>query len=86
MVTSEKRIDALLRQRTAARRARQLWWALTAVWAVLVGWIVWGIVGSMTENDLVTWLAYGVPLALLVIGSLIASLRVRRVDDAITRA
>jgi len=82
MAKSEARTQALLRQRSAHRRAMQLWIALTVIWGVVVGWVAFGFVNSVTDDaDVpVAWLVYVVPLVILAVGSLVAVLRVRRTD------
>jgi cytochrome bd-type quinol oxidase subunit 2 len=79
---TEARTQALLRERSARRRAMQLWIALTVIWGVVVGWVAFGFVNSVTDDTDVpfAWLVYAVPLAVLVVGSLLAVLRVRRTD------
>ena len=76
------RTQALLRERSARRRAMQVWLALTVIWGVVVGWVVFGFVNSVTDDADVpfAWLVYAVPLVVLGAGSLLAVLRWRRTD------
>lgn len=83
---NEAHVEALLRQRTADRRHRQVWAALAVIWGVVLGWIVWGIVGSQTEDDLAAWLVYLVPLAVLASGTVVAHVQVRETEQRLTAA
>ena len=79
---NERQIQATLRERDRAKRAMQLWVALLVIWAVVVGWIVWGIVNSI-DGDQVSvwaWLAYGVPTLVLGVAAFAAWSRWRRTD------
>ena len=81
-MTKEARVQATLRERDRAKRSMQVRVALLVVWAVVVGWIVWGIVNAV-DGDQVSvwaWLAYLVPTALLGIGAVAAWSRWRRTD------
>lgn len=82
MPKQEARTQALLRDRQAAKRRLQLWLALTAIWGVVLGWAAWGLIGMLADDsDAVAWATYAIPLAVLAIGSLVAWLRVRRIDS-----
>ena len=75
------RTQELLRERDAARRARQLWLAGLVIWGAVVGWAAWGLVGMLADDsDLVAWLAYVIPLVVLAVGSATAWARVSRID------
>jgi cytochrome bd-type quinol oxidase subunit 2 len=80
MVKSGARTQALLRQKSRQRRALQVWIALTVIWGVVLGWVVFGIVNSVTDDADVplAWWVYAVPLVALAVGTLIAYLRLRR--------
>ena len=87
MVKHERRTQELLRERDRSKRAMQLWVALLVIWAVIVGWIVWGIVNAV-DGDSVSvwaWLAYGVPTAVLAAGSLLARRRWRNTDQELRK-
>lgn len=80
MVKSGARTQALLRQQSRQKRALQVWIALTVIWGVVLGWVVFGIVNSVTDDGdvpLAGWI-YAVPLAALAVGTLVAYLRLRR--------
>lgn len=80
MVKSGARTQALMRQQSRQRRALQVWVALTVIWGVVLGWVVFGIVNSVTADDDVrlAWWVYALPLAALAVGMLVAYLRLRR--------
>ena len=68
MVTEDARSLRLLRERATAKRTAQLWLALTAAWAIVVGWVAWGLVNAVTDDALVVaWLVYLLPLAVLAV-------------------
>ena len=79
---NERQVQATLRERDRAKRAMQLWLALLVIWAVVVGWIVWGIINSI-DGDRVSvwsWLAYVVPTLALGVGAVAWWSRWRRTD------
>jgi hypothetical protein len=79
---NERAIQATLRRRARAKRTLQLWLALLVIWAVVVGWIAWGIVNSI-DGDQVSvwaWLTYLGPTVVLGIGSVVAWSRWRQTD------
>lgn len=80
MVKSGARTQALLRQQSRQKRALQVWVALTVIWGVVLGWVVFGIVNSFTADEDVrlAWWIYAVPLLALAVGTLLAYLRLRR--------
>ena len=85
MVKSQARTQDLLRQQARQRRRLQVWLALTVIWGVVLGWVMFGLVNSVTEDsDLpFAWGAYAVPLIVLGIGSLLAHRRLRRIGDGL---
>lgn len=52
----------LLRRRDALLRSRQVWAAGLVIWAVVLGWVVWGLINALTDDAdlrlvwLVVWL------------------------------
>ena len=83
MVKQEARTQALLRERDAAKRRMQVWIALTIIWGVALGWAAWGLSGMWADSDAVAWLVYAAPLAVLIVGSLVAWSRIGRIDREI---
>lgn len=85
MVKSQARTQELLRQQTRQRRRLQVWIALTVIWGVVLGWVVFGLVNSVTaDSDLpLAWGFYAVPLVVLGVGSLLAHRRLRRIGDGL---
>lgn len=76
----ESREFALLRRRDSLRKRRQLWVAGVVVWGVVVGWVLFGVVNSFTDDVdvrlswLLTWL---VPVAVFVVGTLVTAAQLR---------
>ncbi|MFM1917241.1 MAG: hypothetical protein RJB01_756 [Actinomycetota bacterium] len=76
-------IEALLRERDRLLKRRQLWVAGLVVWAVVVGWVLFGVVNSFTEDAdvritwIITWL---LPVAILLIGSGTTWMQLRKVQ------
>lgn len=76
----EAREFALLRRRDSLRKRRQVWVAGVVVWGVVVGWVLFGVVNSFTDDVdvrlswLLTWLA---PMVVLVAGTLVTSAQLR---------
>lgn len=70
----ESRELALLRRRDALKKRRQLWVAGLVIWGVVVGWVLFGVVNSFTDDVdvrltwLLTWL---LPLAVFGVGTLV---------------
>lgn len=70
----ESRELALLRRRDALKKRRQLWIAGLIIWAVVVGWVLFGVVNSFTDDVdvrltwLLTWL---LPVAVFGVGTLV---------------
>ena len=73
----------LLRQRDSLKRTRQVWVGGLVVWAVVVGWVLFGFLNSFTD-DLNAWLSWLltwlVPVLILGTGSLMTILRLRAVE------
>lgn len=83
------RINDLLRRRDALRKGRQLWLAGLVIWAVVVGWVLFGLVNSITDDldVLLTWgLVWLLPVLVLAGGSLATQLRVRACDRELVEA
>lgn len=83
MPKQNARANDLLRRRDSLQKARQLWIAGLVVWGVVVGWVIFGFVNSVTDDSDVrlTWgLAWLLPVVLLAGGSLVTHLRVRACD------
>jgi L-asparagine transporter-like permease len=79
MAKQEARTQALLRERDARKRSMQIWIGAAVIWGVVLGWVAWGLIGMLfDDSDRIAWLTYLVPLAVLVIGALVAAARVRR--------
>jgi uncharacterized membrane protein YhdT len=85
MVKSGARTQQLLRERATRQRALQVWLGLAIIWAVLLGWVVFAFVGTVTDGSdgRIAWLAYLVPLIVLAIGTLVTYLGVRRTGAAL---
>jgi len=70
----ESRELALLRRREALKKRRQLWVAGLVIWGVVVGWVLFGVVNSFTDDVdvrltwLLTWL---LPVAVFGVGTLV---------------
>lgn len=83
MPKQKARANDLLRRRESLRKARQLWIAGLVIWGVVVGWVIFGFVNSVTDDVdvrltwVVTWL---LPVLVLAAGTLITHLRVRACD------
>ncbi|MFM8514731.1 MAG: hypothetical protein ACKOBJ_00520 [Actinomycetota bacterium] len=79
----ESRELALLRKRDGLRRRRQLWVAGVVVWGVVVGWVLFGIVNSISGDVdvrltwLLTWL---VPVLIFGAGTLVTQAALRRCE------
>jgi hypothetical protein len=77
------RANDLLRRRDSLRKARQLWIAGLVIWGVVVGWVIFGFVNSVTDDVdvrltwMITWL---LPVLVLAAGTLMTHLRVRGCD------
>jgi hypothetical protein len=79
-VNSDSRAYALLRERDSLRRTRQVWLAGLVIWGVVVGWVVWGFINSLTD-DLDLWLVWSLvwllPVLVLLGGTLLTQRRLR---------
>ena len=83
MVKDDARTYDLLRQREAAIKSRQLWAGITIIWAVIIGWVLWGFINAVTDvaESWVVWLvAYLLPVLVLAILTLLRTLRIRSID------
>lgn len=77
------RVNELLRRRDALRKSRQLWLAGLVIWGVVVGWVVFGLVNSITDDldVLPTWLVvWLLPVLVFAGGALVTHLRVKACD------
>ena len=84
MAKQEARTQALLRERDARKRSMQVWIGAAVVWGVVLGWVAWGLIGMLfDDSDRIAWLTYLVPLAILVVGALVAASRVRATSRAL---
>lgn len=86
MPKQNARANELLRRRDRLRRARQLWLAGLVIWGVVVGWVAFGLVNSLTADDAVwrDWvLVWLLPVAVLAIGALVVQLRLREIGTAL---
>ena len=87
MVTEDARSLRLLRDRDAAKRTVQLWLALTAVWAIVVGWVAWGLINAVTDDAIaLAWLVYVLPLIVLAVITTVSYARLRRINEALLSA
>jgi hypothetical protein len=84
----ESRELALLRRRDTLRKRRQLWIAGIIVWGVVVGWVLFGIVNSISGDVdvrltwLLTWL---VPVVVFGLGTLITQTALRSCERDLLR-
>ncbi len=83
MPKQNARANDLLRRRESLRKARQLWIAGLVIWGVVVGWVIFGFINSLTDDlDVrLTWvLVWLLPVLVLAGGTLLTQLRVRSCD------
>ena len=83
------RINDLLRRRDTLRKGRQLWLAGLVIWGVVVGWVLFGLVNSITDDIDVrlTWVVvWLLPVLVLAGGVLLTHLRVRDCDRQLVDA
>lgn len=83
MPKQNARANDLLRRRDSLRKARQLWIAGLVIWGVVVGWVIFGFINSVTDDlDVrLTWvLVWLLPVLVLAGGTLLTQLRVRSCD------
>lgn len=84
MPKQNARANELLRRRDALRRARQVWIGGLVVWGVVVGWVIFGLVNSITDDVDVrlTWvLVWLLPVLVLAGGTLVTQQRLRRCES-----
>jgi small-conductance mechanosensitive channel len=82
-VKDDARTYELLRERDRAKRAIQVWAAGTIIWAVVLGWAIWGFLNGITggNKSLVIWLVvYLVPVAVLAFMTLVQFRRRRGIE------
>lgn len=73
----------LLRRRDALLRTRQLWAAGLVIWAVVLGWVIWGLVNSITDDvdiRLVWAIVWLVPVLVFGAGLLMMQRRLRQCE------
>lgn len=78
------RANELLRSRDTWRRRRQVWLAGLVIWGVVLGWVIFGFVNSLTDDMDVrlTWvLVWLLPVLVLAGGSGVAHRRVRACEQ-----
>ena len=81
MPKQNARANELLRRRDSLKRSRQVWIGGLIVWGVVVGWVLFGFVNSVTDDaDVrITWvLVWLLPVLILAVGTLVTHLRLRR--------
>lgn len=80
---------ALLRRRDALLKRRQLWIAGLVIWAVVVGWVVFGVVNSFADEQDNIWLSWTLtwlaPVAILAVGSIVSIAQVRSCNEQIIK-
>ncbi len=84
----ESRELALLRTRDGLKKRRQLWIAGVIVWGVVVGWVLFGIVNSISGDVDVrlTWvLTWLVPVIIFGAGTLVTQSTLRRCERDLVR-
>lgn len=89
MAKNNSRAYELLRRRNSLKRTRQVWVACLVIWGVVLGWVLWGFVNSITDNldVLLGWvLIWLLPVLLLAVGSLVTHLRLRSCEADLLRA
>jgi hypothetical protein len=66
MVKENARTSELMRRRARQRRSTQLWLGVTVAWAGLIGWVLWGVVNTLTDSSMPVWvLVYLLPVLVL---------------------
>ncbi|MCX6434401.1 MAG: hypothetical protein NTX29_17095 [Actinobacteria bacterium] len=86
MVKDDARTYDLLRQRDVQKRSRQVWAGITVIWAVVLGWVLWGFINALTDvaDSWVVWLVvYLLPVLALAIVTLLRTTRIRSIDAQI---
>lgn len=79
----------LLRQRDSLLRTRQVWAAGLVIWAVVLGWVIWGLINALTEDaDLrLAWVAvWLLPVLILAAGLLVTRSRLRECQARLLEA
>ena len=80
MSKENSRAYALERQRDSIKRTRQVWVGLLVIWAVVVGWVIFGFVNSFTDggNARLSWaLTWFLPVAILAVGAIVTQMRLK---------
>jgi hypothetical protein len=79
----------LLRRRDSLLRTRQVWAAGLVIWAVVLGWVIWGLINALTEDaDLrLVWVAvWLLPVLILAAGLLVTRSRLRECQARLLEA
>jgi len=80
---------ALLRRRDSLSKRRQLWVAGLVIWAVVVGWVLFGVVNSFADEEDNIWLSWALtwlaPVVILAAGSLASVFQLRACNEEIVR-
>jgi hypothetical protein len=79
----------LLRERDRLLRTRQIWVAALVIWAVVLGWVIWGFINALTDavDMRLAWvLVWLVPVLVLAAGVLVTRSRLRTCQAALLRA
>lgn len=79
---------ALERKRDRLLRTRQLWAAGLVIWAVVIGWVIWGFINALTDAAdmrLVWLLGWLVPVLVLGAGLWVTHRRLRRCEVELRR-
>jgi uncharacterized membrane protein YhdT len=85
-VKDDARSYELLRERDRTKRSIQVWAACTIIWAVILGWAIWGFLNGVTGGDssLPIWLVvYLIPVAILAGMTIVKVLGLRRIEAAL---
>ena len=86
MVSESARTLELLRQRDRQKRTLQVWIGLVVVWGVVVGWVAYFVIRSITTTSagaLIAWITYFGPLGIFAIGAYLHWYRLRTLDTEI---
>jgi len=88
MVSESARTLELLRQRDRQKRTMQVWLGVLVVWGVVLGWLAFLAVRSLTGDSgpLAAWLMYLVPLVVIGALVLLQSKRLRDIDGELLAA
>jgi membrane protein DedA with SNARE-associated domain len=85
---SNSRAYELERRRDALLRTRQLWAAGLVIWAVVLGWVIWGFINSLTDaaDMRFVWaLVWLLPVLILTTGLTVNHRRLRRCEADLAR-